>query len=104
MENSDKIMTLEEVAEYLRLKPQTIYTWAQTKKIPAAKQNGIWMMTSNLMAIMGRMAAYSGQVVTWEQALNAAEDWTPSAYSMSELEGPPVAVPGAYIVPEPATT
>jgi excisionase family DNA binding protein len=31
------IMTLEEVARYLRLKPQTIYTWAQDKKIPAAK-------------------------------------------------------------------
>lgn len=25
-------MTLEEVAEYLRVKPQTIYTWAQKKK------------------------------------------------------------------------
>jgi predicted dehydrogenase len=66
--------------------------------------DGIWMMHSNLMAIMGRMAAYSGQVVTWEQALNAAEDWTPSAYSMSELEVRPVAVPGAYTVPEPAST
>jgi hypothetical protein len=66
--------------------------------------DGIWMMNSNLMAIMGRMAAYSGQVITWEQALNAAEDWTPSAYSMSELGMPPVAVPGAYTIPEPATT
>jgi excisionase family DNA binding protein len=37
MLNDDKIMTLEEVAEYLRVKPQTIYTWAQEKKIPAAK-------------------------------------------------------------------
>jgi excisionase family DNA binding protein len=30
-------MTLEEVAEYLRVKPQTIYTWAQKKKMPATK-------------------------------------------------------------------
>ena len=37
MLKDDKIMTLEEVAEYLRVKPQTIYTWAQEKKIPAAK-------------------------------------------------------------------
>lgn len=36
------IMTLEEVAEYLRLKPQTIYTWAQEKKIPAAKIGKEW--------------------------------------------------------------
>ncbi len=36
-------MTLEEVAEYLRLKPQTIYTWAQEKKIPAAKLGPVWL-------------------------------------------------------------
>ncbi|MCF8371601.1 MAG: helix-turn-helix domain-containing protein [Bacteroidales bacterium] len=36
------IMTLEEVADYLRLKPQTIYTWAQEKKIPAAKLGKEW--------------------------------------------------------------
>ena len=36
------IMTIEEVAEYLRLKPQTIYTWAQEKKIPAAKLGREW--------------------------------------------------------------
>ncbi len=35
-------MTLEEVANYLRLKPQTIYTWAQKKKIPAAKLGKEW--------------------------------------------------------------
>ena len=33
----DEIMTLEEVAKYLKLKPQTIYNWAQNHKIPAAK-------------------------------------------------------------------
>ena len=36
------IMTLEEVAAYLKLKPQTIYTWAQDKKIPAAKIGKEW--------------------------------------------------------------
>jgi len=35
-------MTLEEVAAYLKLKPQTIYTWAQEKKIPAAKIGKEW--------------------------------------------------------------
>ena len=35
-------MTLEEVAKYLKLKPQTIYTWAQTGKIPAAKIGKEW--------------------------------------------------------------
>lgn len=35
-------MTLEEVAAYLKLKPQTIYAWAQEKKIPAAKIGKEW--------------------------------------------------------------
>lgn len=36
------IMTLEEVAAYLKVKPQTIYTWAQEKKIPGAKLGKEW--------------------------------------------------------------
>ncbi len=38
----DEIMTLEEVAAYLKLRPQTIYTWAQEKRIPAAKLGKEW--------------------------------------------------------------
>jgi excisionase family DNA binding protein len=37
-----EIMTIEEVAKYLKLKPQTIYTWAQNGKIPAAKLGKEW--------------------------------------------------------------
>ena len=41
--NSDHdILTLEEVAAYLRLTPQTIYKWAQEKRIPAAKLGKEW--------------------------------------------------------------
>jgi excisionase family DNA binding protein len=43
------IMTLEEVAAYLRLKPQTIYTWAQEKKIPAAKLGKEWRFRKSLI-------------------------------------------------------
>lgn len=49
MEDRDRIMTLEEVAEYLRLKPQTIYTWAQEKKIPAAKLGKEWRFRKSLV-------------------------------------------------------
>jgi PTS system nitrogen regulatory IIA component len=38
----EDIMTLEEVAKYLKVKPQTIYTWAQDGKIPAAKLGKEW--------------------------------------------------------------
>lgn len=42
-------MTLEEVAAYLRLKPQTIYTWAQDKKIPAAKLGKEWRFKKSMI-------------------------------------------------------
>lgn len=42
-------MTLEEVADYLKLKPQTIYTWAQEKKIPAAKLGKEWRFKKSIL-------------------------------------------------------
>ncbi len=41
-QTENEIMTIEEVAAFLRMKPQTIYTWAQEKKIPAAKLGKEW--------------------------------------------------------------
>jgi excisionase family DNA binding protein len=38
----NEILTLEEVATYLRLKPQTIYKWAQEQRIPAVKLGKEW--------------------------------------------------------------
>ncbi|MEP7367190.1 MAG: Gfo/Idh/MocA family oxidoreductase [Acidobacteriota bacterium] len=35
--------------------------------------DGIWMATSTMLGIMGRMAAYTGQKITWEQAMNSQE-------------------------------
>ena len=57
--------------------------------------NGDSMARSTLLAIMGRMAAYTGQQVTWEMALNSREDYRPPRY---DWDAPPppsqVAVPG----------
>ncbi|MGI9015425.1 MAG: Gfo/Idh/MocA family protein [Phycisphaerales bacterium] len=49
---------------------------------------------STLTAIMGRMSAYTGKEVTWEQALESSLDLAPPAYAWSSLDVPPVAVPG----------
>ena len=38
----DEMLTIENVAAYLKLKPQTIYKWAQTGKIPGAKFGKEW--------------------------------------------------------------
>ena len=56
--------------------------------------DGEWMARSTLMAIMGRMATYTGQVITWEMALNSKEDLSPPKYEFGPLKVPPVARPG----------
>jgi predicted dehydrogenase len=56
--------------------------------------NGEYMAKSTLMAIMGRMATYTGRVITWEDALNSREDLTPPRYEWGRLPVAPVARPG----------
>jgi len=43
------ILTLEEVAHYLRLKPQTIYKWAQDRRIPAVKLGKEWRFRKSIL-------------------------------------------------------
>lgn len=45
----EEIMTLEEVAKYLKVKPQTIYTWTQDGKIPAAKLGKEWRFRKSVI-------------------------------------------------------
>jgi myo-inositol 2-dehydrogenase / D-chiro-inositol 1-dehydrogenase len=52
------------------------------------------MAKSTLLAIMGRMSAYTGKTITWEQALHSREDLTPPAYEWGPLAEPAVAIPG----------
>lgn len=56
--------------------------------------NGQYMAHSSLLAIMGRMAAYTGQSITWEEALNSKEDLTPHKYNWGPIETPTIALPG----------
>lgn len=56
--------------------------------------NGEYMAKSSLLAIMGRMATYTGQEITWDMAWNSKEDLSPSRYEWGDLPTPPVAVPG----------
>lgn len=61
--------------------------------------NGTYMSYSTLLAIMGRMATYTGQQISWDDAMNSKEDLTPATYAMGEVKIPGatttgVAVPG----------
>jgi predicted dehydrogenase len=57
--------------------------------------DGEWMAKSTLMGIMGRMTCYTGQAITWEQALNSREDLSPTAYRWDAVPPPAqIARPG----------
>ncbi|HZT80602.1 MAG TPA: Gfo/Idh/MocA family oxidoreductase [Gemmataceae bacterium] len=56
--------------------------------------NGDYMTKSTLMAIMGRMATYTGQKITWDMALHSKERLGPDKYEFGSLPTPEVARPG----------
>ena len=56
--------------------------------------DGDIMARSTLMAIMARMSAYTGQTITWDQALASVEDLTPLGYAEGYPELASVAIPG----------
>jgi predicted dehydrogenase len=53
---------------------------------------------STLTAIMGRMSAYTGQEVTWEQALNSKLDLVPKQLAFGPMPVDPVATPGKTLL------
>src|SRR5262249_5407745 len=56
--------------------------------------NGEYMAQSTLLAIRGRMAAYTGKEITWQMALNSKEDLSPKKYEWGQIETPAIAIPG----------
>jgi predicted dehydrogenase len=57
--------------------------------------NTQYMCRSTMLTIMGRMAAYTGKRITWEQAMNSQENLTPpGGYEWGPLSEPTVAIPG----------
>ncbi len=57
--------------------------------------NGERLATTTMLGIMGRMAAYTGQTITWEQALNSKESLVPEKWDWNmKLDVPPTALPG----------
>lgn len=57
--------------------------------------DGVRMSHSSLLAIMGRMAAYTGQVVTWEQAMNSQVSLNREPWSFGDRAMPAMVMPGA---------
>ena len=57
--------------------------------------DGVWMAHSTLMAIMGRMAAYTGKEITWDQDMNSEQQLVPDNLTWDmDLPIRPMAMPG----------
>lgn len=59
------------------------------------KNDGEWMAQSTMLGIMGRMVAYTGQTITYDEAINSKEQLGPDMIDDSTVyEALPVAQPG----------
>ncbi|MBO6512778.1 MAG: Gfo/Idh/MocA family oxidoreductase [Phycisphaerales bacterium] len=56
--------------------------------------DGKFMSHTSLLAIMGRMAAYSGKIVTWEEAMNSQVALNQQSWSFGERPTPTTPIPG----------
>ncbi len=56
--------------------------------------DGTWMARSTMLAIMARMAAYTGQTLTWEKALSSTQKLGPERLEFGALPAPVPPVPG----------
>ncbi len=67
-----------------------------------ADQQRLYMARSTMMAILGRMVDYTGQTITWDEAMRSKQVLAPSGYSFDAQPptkpGPdgryPIAMPG----------
>lgn len=66
--------------------------------------NGVYMARSTMLAILGRMVDYTGQALTWDEALNSQQTLAPACYAMDAT--PPVMPDkdGRYPVAMPGIT
>jgi excisionase family DNA binding protein len=46
---TEQLMTIDEVAQYLRVKKRTVYDWLKKEKIPAIKTVGQWRFKKDMI-------------------------------------------------------
>ncbi len=60
--------------------------------------NGDYMTNSTMIGIMGRMCAYSGKTLTWDECFNSEVRLGPDKYEWGDVPEPTVAIPGKTVV------
>ena len=56
--------------------------------------DGEWMSTSTMLGIMARMSAYTGRVISWDEAMNSEERLASASWEFGDVEARPMAIPG----------
>jgi predicted dehydrogenase len=56
--------------------------------------DGHHMCNSTMIGIMGRMAAYTGKTLTWEECFNSQQRLGPEDYAWTDVPEPEIAIPG----------
>ncbi len=93
--NKKKVFSGDEINPYVQEHIDLIHSIRSGKPLNELQA----VAESTFTAIFGRMAAYSGQPLTWDQALNAKEDSMPKELSLDmEHKIGPVPAPGKYRV------
>ncbi|MFO0851138.1 MAG: Gfo/Idh/MocA family oxidoreductase [Gemmataceae bacterium] len=93
--NRERVAKDTDVSPYVQEHIDLLQSIKAGKPLNELKQ----VTESTMTAILGRMAAYSGQEVKWEQALNSKESTMPENLSAdSTIAIGPVPIPGKYKV------
>ena len=82
-----------------KVTPNRMYTLEHVALFKSIKENkainnGDYMVKATGMSLMGRMAAYTGQKITWDMLMKSEESLAPAKYEFGPLEVAPIAVPG----------
>ena len=88
--DKSRVRVQHEVNPYVQEHIDLLESIASHKPVNELKQ----VAESTLTAIMGRMSAYTGKAVSWEQALNSKLDTFPKTLAWGPMEEPPVPKPG----------
>ena len=59
--------------------------------------NGKYMSYSTLMAIMGREASYTGQLIKWDDLMQSDQKLGPENLEFGDFSPEPIAIPGTDI-------
>ncbi len=86
----NRVRVPHEVDAYVQEHIDLLDSIASHRPINELKQ----VAESTLTAIMGRMSAYTGKAVSWEQALNSKLDTFPKTLAWGPMKEPPVPKPG----------